>query len=239
MQSMSDVSLDSFDADAYNLHLTHVWSNNRTSAFTMPWDRTMTSPWQACKRMRTVFPDMVKSAMPPMPIQPDGVKPVDEVATDSAFRLAGLRVASNIDNRLWAEKLSWERRAAYKKWSAIILHEVGAWEIARLEVQCRSMEFARGGLLESIADSLGAKATSTLHNRASPLLQYISFYKERGKPCLPMHEFQVYDFLKACNHKAASFPRSFLMSVNFADHHFGLHGAASTPRGRSSCRGLP
>ena len=227
MQSMSDVSLDSFDADAYNLHLTHVWSNNRTSAFTMPWDRTMTSPWQACKRMRTVFPDMVKSAMPPMPIQPDGVKPVDEVATDSAFRLAGLRVASNIDNRLWAEKLSWERRAAYKKWSAIILHEVGAWEIARLEVQCRSMEFARGGLLESIADSLGAKATSTLHNRASPLLQYISFYKERGKPCLPMHEFQVYDFLKACNHKAASFPRSFLMSVNFADHHFGLHGAAS------------
>ena len=96
----------------------------------------MTTPWQVCKRMRTAFPDMIKSAIPPMPLQPERETPMDEVATDSAFRMAGLRAASSIDNRLWSEKLSWERKAAYKKWSAIILHEIGAWEIARLEVQC-------------------------------------------------------------------------------------------------------
>ena len=216
-----------FDDDAYNMHLAHVWTQNRSSAFTMPWDRVMTSPWQACKRMRTVYADMVKSAMPPMPVRQQQEVQLEEASTDSALKIAGIRAANNIDNRLWAEKLSWERRAAYKKWSSIILHEVGAWEIARLEVQCRAMEFARGGLLESIADALGAKATNTLHSRARPLLQYISFYKERGKPCMPLHEFQVYDFLKACNNRAASFPRSLLLSINFADHHFGLHGAAS------------
>lgn len=86
---------------------------------------------------------------------------------------------------------------------------------------------ARGGILESIGDALGAKATNTLHSRAGPILQYMNFYKERGKPCFPLHEFQVYDFLKACNDKAASFPRSLLLSINFADHHFGLHGASS------------
>ena len=234
---MTDDSSNSFDSDAYDIHLAHVWSSNKTAAFTMPWDRAMTTPWQACKRMRTVFPDMIKSAIPPMPLRPEREAPLDEVATDSAFRMAGLRVASSIDNRLWSEKLSWERKAAYKKWSAIILHEIGAWEIARLEVQCKVMEFARGGLLESIADALGAKATATLHNRASPLLQYISFYKDRGKPCMPLHEYQVYDYLKACNHKAASFPRSLLMSINFADHHFGFHGAASV-RASGRIKGL-
>lgn len=216
-----------FDDDAYSLHLAHIWSANRSSAFTMPWERTMATPWQACKRMRTVYPDMIRAAMPPMPIRPEPEQRVDETLEETAFKIAGLRAASNIDNRLWAEKLSWERKAAYKKWSAIILHEVGAWEIARLEIQCKSMEFARGGLLESIADALGSKATSTLHSRASPLLQYISFYKERGRGCMPLHEFQVYDFLKSSNHRAASFPRSLLMSINFADHHFGLHGAES------------
>lgn len=118
--------------------------------------------------MRTVYPDMVKVAMPPMPVRQLPDAQLDVYTDDSAFKVAGLRAASSIDNRLWAEKLSWERKAAYKKWSAIILHEVGAWEIARLEVQCKTMEFARGGLLESIADSLGAKSTSTLHNRAGP-----------------------------------------------------------------------
>ena len=226
-----------FDGDAYNLHLAHVWSSNRATAFTMPWERTMPSPWQACKRMRTVFPDMIKSAIPPMPATIQTDLQSDDVLEETAFKIAGLRVASNIDNRLWSEKLSWERRAAYKKWTAIILHEVGAWEISRLEIQCKSMEFARGGLLESIADALGSKATSTLHSRASPLLQYISFYKDRGKGCMPLHEFQVYDFLKSNNHRAASFPRSLLMSINFADHHFGLHGAESV-RASGRIKGL-
>ena len=236
MSFTDDANKNGFDRDAYNMHLAHVWNSNRTSAFTMPWERTMPSPWQACKRLRTVFPDMIKRPMPPMPIVQQDIQG-ETSFDDTAFKIAGLRVASNVDDRLWTEKLSWERKAAYKKWSAIILHEVGAWEVARLEIQCKSMEFARGGILESIADSLGAKATSTLHSRASPLLQYINFYKERGKCCMPLHEFQVYDFLKASTHRVASFPRSFLMSINFADHHFGLHGAESV-RASGRIKGL-
>eukprot|EP00435_Cladocopium_sp_Y103_P071370 s975_g37.t1 len=187
--------------------------------------------------MRTVYPEMVRSAMPPMPVKDVVQQCSNETAVDSAFRIAGIRAASNIDNRLWSEKLTWERKAAYKKWTSIILHEVGAWEVARLVLQCKTMEFARGGLLESITDALGSKATTTLHNRAGPILQHISFYKERGQPCFPVHEFQVYDFLKACSNRAASFPRSFLLSLNFADHHFGCHGAASV-RASGRIKGL-
>ena len=59
----------SFDSDAYSLHLAHVWNSNRASSFTMPWERVMPTPWQACKRMRTVYSDMVRVAMPPIPVR--------------------------------------------------------------------------------------------------------------------------------------------------------------------------
>ena len=39
----------------------------------------------------------------------------------------------------------------------IILRQVGAFDIARQQVTCHAMEFARGGLLESVKDSLGTK----------------------------------------------------------------------------------
>ena len=147
---------------------------------------------------------------------------------DSAFKVAGLRAASNMDNRLWSEKLSWERRAAYKKWSAIILHEIGAWDIARLEVQRETMEFARGGLLESISDALGAKSTNTLHSIGrGPGCSTSNSTKKGGRLACRCMNFTFTTFLKSCGGRAASFPRSFLLSVNFADHHFGFHGAGS------------
>ena len=177
--------------------------------------------------MRTAYAEMVRSVMPPMPGRQQQETQLEEAPTDRAFKTAGIRAASNIDNRLWAEKLAWERRAAYTKWALIFLYEVGAWETARLEFQCRAMEFARRGLLESIADALGAEATNTLHSGAGPRIQYINFYTERGKPCMSLHEAQVYDFLNVCSNRAAPFPRSLLLSPNFADHLFGFHGSTS------------
>ncbi|CAL1174242.1 unnamed protein product [Cladocopium goreaui] len=89
------------------------------------------------------------------------------------------------------------------------------------------MEFARGGLLESVKDSLGTKASSTLHARAGPILQYIQFCEDRGLQAFPLIEPVVYDYVKSCETKAATYARSFLLALSFTNFHFGLTGTLS------------
>ncbi len=97
-----------------------------------------------------------------------------------------------------------------------------AFDVARLQILSGSMEFARGGLSETIRDALGNKASSALHSRAGPLLRYIKFYSDIGLPSLPIEERRAYDFIKAMGDSAPPFPRSFMLSVSFATHILGL-----------------
>ena len=97
-----------------------------------------------------------------------------------------------------------------------------AFDVARLQILSGPMEFARGGLSETIRDALGNRASSTLHSRAGPLLRYIKFYSDRGLRSLPIEEWRAYDFIKAMADSAPSFPRSFTLSVSFATHILGL-----------------
>ncbi|CAK8986071.1 unnamed protein product [Durusdinium trenchii] len=99
------------------------------------------------------------------------------------------------------------------------------------------MEFAKGGLIESIKDALGPKATSTIHARASPVLQYIQFCKDRGIEPFPLVEHTCYDYVKSCEGRAATYTRSFLLSLSFANYHFGVQGA-DVVLGSSRIRGL-
>ena len=46
-----------------------------------------------------------------------------------------------------------------------------AFDVARLQILSGPMEFARGGLSETIRDALGNTASSTLHSRGGPLLR--------------------------------------------------------------------
>ena len=83
-------------------------------------------------------------------------------------------------------------------------------------------QFATGGLIESIQDSFADKATSTLHQRAGPLIRYVSFWKSRDSVCLPVREEQLYDYMKANADSAPTYVRSLLVSVSFAKHLLGL-----------------
>ena len=143
-----------------------------------------------------------------------------------AFKAAGIALRSSNDSRLWQERLSWERKAAYKKWTTLISKHFNAWEICRQLWAGNSVKLAQGGLLESVMDALGNKATSTIHAMVSPLIQLTHHYEQQGLCCFPLTESLVFDFMKENPCKAPSFHRSLLLSISFASFHFGLDGAS-------------
>lgn len=116
---------------------------------------------------------------------------------DDAFTKIGLRAAKAGDKRLWEDRLSWERKCAYKKWRGLICIKISAWDIGRKVANSRDLEFARGGLNESVKDALSTRATSTLHARAAPLLKYVKFCRDRGKDPFPITESAIYDYVKS------------------------------------------
>jgi len=192
----------------------------------MPWELSMNTPWDACKRLRTNKIDL-HGPLPPVPVTAKVFHSECAATEILSFKQIGVKAAKHADDRLWSDKLSWERKCAYKKWVSIILRQVGAFDIARQQATCHTMEFARGGLLESVKDSLGTKASSTLHSRAGPILQYIQFCEDRGLQAFPLIEPVVYDYVKSCETKAATYARSFLLALSFTNFHFGLTGTLS------------
>lgn len=146
--------------DVYEQHFRHIWTSNHISNFKTPWELTMTTPWEACKRLRTIRAD-IRGPSPPVSIASGGCQTKHPDIEVVSFKQVGIKALKGADDRLWKDKLSWEHKCAYKKWVGI-LNQVGAFDIARQQATCHAMEFARG-LIESIKDSLGAKASSTLH----------------------------------------------------------------------------
>ena len=188
----------------------------------MPWDLKLETIEDVVEKARNVF--TISGQIPPLPVaRPDALVQTDMVA-GSCFQQAGLKFAKTTDDRLWKERLSWERKCAYKKWSVLVLEDIGAWELGRQVAVSGQLSFAKGGLMESLHDALGNKATSTLHARAGPLLRYVKFWKDLGCPFFPISEPMVYDYLKAWPEAAPSAFRSLLLSLSFAFHVLGLNG---------------
>ena len=211
------------DMQSYNQHLQFCWNSCRkTQILTMPWDARLKMPHEIMSDAFKVMP--MSGQMPPVPIAQQSTQPSGGTVEHSVFHKAGLRFAKATDERLWKEKLSWERKCAYKKWSSLILEQISAWEIGRQVASSGQMSFAQGGLMESLHDALGTKATSTLHARAGPLLRYVGFWKDVGCKCFPITEPMLYDYLKAWDGAAPSAYRSLLLSLSFSSHVLGLQG---------------
>eukprot|EP00435_Cladocopium_sp_Y103_P033579 s3354_g8.t1 len=143
------------------------------------------------------------------------------VTSCSSFADAGLKLTRKTDERFWEQQISFERKAAYKKWTMSILSNPGAWSVARPKRGENLIDLMRNGISESIKDCLGVKATSTLHNRVNPLIRYAQFAKEVNVDPFPIQEPVAYQFVKSKD-VAPTFPRSFITSVAFAKHVLGL-----------------
>ena len=187
----------------------------------MPWALALP---QQVDRIGVIQPvPAVRGSLAPIPRfdlvtgQPEAVMPSRSEA--SAFSMAGLKLSTSTES--WKHKVQHERRAALKKWLALVRLDPLAWEIGR---QALPLPHG-GGLLESITDALASKATGTLHARAGPVLRFAAFCDENGEAPWPLREDMVYAYFKELNKKCAqTHLRSCLIAMSFAMHVLGLYG---------------
>ena len=214
--------------DSYSAHLQFLVSCNRQTSFKQPWELSMSTPMDVCNKRFKCDGFFKNVVMPPIP------KPLTtaefaskfQCGTLDAFKDAGLSLKKKSDDKLWEERLSFERKAAYKKWNTIILKQIGAFDISRNLIGNENiMKTMRFGLTESVMDALGMKATSTLHARSGPMVHYIDFCERNQLTCFPLVEQLVYEYAKSCENRAPTYLRSFMLAISFAKFHFGLHGA--------------
>ena len=215
------------DTSQFCMHARHSWLSNSVSNLKLPWDFKMNDQFDLVEKARKGLLRTV-GVMPPVPLleqpQPEPFESKFAIGSDRNFSVKALH---NAHRRSWSEQINYDRKCAYRKWIAIVSENAMAFEVARLQMLSGPMEFAKGGLAESIHDALGNKSSSTLHARAGPILRYIKFCTDRNVRSLPLEEYRVYDFIKAMQDSAPSFPRSFLLSVSFATHILGLIGGAA------------
>ena len=216
---------DVADTAAFSMHVRHCWLANNSSNLKMPWELRLLDQFDVVQRFHSSL-FKTRGAMPPPPAAV--LSPGDDLDEEHRYRTAdpcfGARALQNAQRRSWKDQLNYERRCAYRKWVSIVSSNPMAFEVARLQILAGPMEFAKGGLAESISDSLGNKSSNTLHARAGPLLRYLKFCEDRDARAFPLEEGKVYDYVKAMQDSAPSYPRSFLMSVSFSTHLLGLLG---------------
>ena len=201
-------------------HTRHVWTAMHSSGMKLPWELTLPmlnkDALEPFHKRTKLLGNTGPCCMSP---QADPGDLFDQKR--SSYADAGLRLMRKTDENFWQQQISFDRKAAYKKWTSLIMEEPGSWVISRPRKGDGLFELLQHGLVESIRDALGVKATSTLHGRANPLLRYVQFAKKNDVPPFPMKESIAYAFLKETD-TAPTFPRSFITSVAFAKHVLGL-----------------
>eukprot|EP00435_Cladocopium_sp_Y103_P044655 s723_g12.t1 len=219
---------DHVDTSQFCMHARHSWLANNVTTLKMPWDFKLVDQFDRISSFNSGLLRTV-GTMPPLPAV-EGMS-TDDATSSQAYARSdpsfGPKALQNAHKRSWHEKVDYERKCAYRKWISIVSANPMAFEVARLQILSGPMEFAKGGLAESISDALGNKSSSTLHSRAGPLLRFIKFCNDRDIPCFPLEEHKVYDFIKSIDNCAPSFPRSFMLSVSFATHILGLMGGVA------------
>ena len=164
---------------AWGMHLKQSLRSS-TSSFMpkLPWETIRETPVERLKKRIKAFPlkmSMVRDDWIHQPHFEAGS--VEEAPlVRSAFSKAGLKACKAGDERLWAERLSNEKKTAIKKWIIIILEDPLAWEIGRQQYKEVTMMFARGGLQESVCDALASRSSATLHTLG-----------QQGKPSDKVH----------------------------------------------------
>lgn len=208
--------------DHAQFHVRHAWTVLHSSNISMPWERNLQSVlrdglFQTHKRFK------VAGNLGPAGGGQVEQKELQAIVKDRVAD-AGIRLSKATGEGFWELKLSADRKAACKKWSALATSNAMVWRVSRPKPGQEVMDVIREGVAESIKDCLGVKATSALHARAGPLIRYAQYAKENGNEAFPVREHVAYSFLKQGSF-AASFPKSFITSVAFAKRVLGLQEA--------------
>ena len=219
-----------FDADVYQMHVHASWNRMSKSARKMPWEFSHESVCDKLCWWNHAIPRPV-GLMPPIPkFQPSTAERGREVFQATLCN----RLVEPSKDIGWEPKLAAEREAALVKWTALVANNPDAWKVVDRvkEDDDESCSF-EAALCMSIKDSLASRATSTLHNRAGPLIRYAMCWRDKSMKFFPVEEKQVYAFIRDGTAHAATFPRSLTMSLTFAYYVLGLKGVENVlPSGR-------
>ncbi|CAE7258351.1 unnamed protein product, partial [Symbiodinium natans] len=127
--------------------------------------------------------------------------------------------------KAWIDLQSEERSLAIAKWQRIILVEPLAFGLARDFHASKAAGLGTGPFLNSVADALAVKATSTLHSRANALMRYVAWASGKTAIVFPAAEPLVYAYFDDVKDKAAPTSlKSVLSAFAFAKYVVGLKG---------------
>ena len=209
--------MTSFDYNADNQHLQSCWNNVRMDkVWCMPRYLKLKTPRNLAARIHDVV--CISFQMPPPPLLGQVLVSAAEKMEGSVLCQVGLKFTKCAVDRIWKERLGWEKKWAYKKWNTLILEDIGAWELGRQVATSLQLGFARSGLMESLHDSLGNRTTSALHARAGPLMRYVKFWEEIDCKVFPASEPRAHDYLKAWPDAAPSVYRSLSLPLSCLYH---------------------
>ena len=211
----SSLSSGAVSQDSFEKHLASCIRSTSSSAFRQTWELNK-PPLQLLQDFS------LPKRVGPLPLIDLGVDL--DVCPSVVVETQLFKLRRTVDARTWEEKINIHLIAAIRKWAGIVLSFPLAFDVGRRFFTNHSL--APGGIHEMLKHVFAGKSAGTSHNRANPMLRYISWCGKRGYDAFPLEEEKCYEFALDSDHAAPTFLRSFLVSVTFGHFVLGITGSA-------------
>ena len=141
------------------------------------------------------------------------------LTVSSVSQLALSRVRADAS---WSAHLEMRLQSAIQKWVSIVLEDPLSFDVGR---RCALRPAGMLRFVRAYCIRFREKSSGTLHNRAGPLLRFLSWAKRRQMRPLPLRECDVYEFLLDLEDASApSFGKALLSSIAFCKLVLGAEG---------------
>ena len=209
------------ESEAFSEHLQFCERISKKSAWKYPWELGLLH--QLPQLHELPKPIGMTPLIPIAAQQEDATRQIGDEAKTSLCRKFITR-QPQID---WEVKLNSLRDAAIVRWQKILMRDPMSFEVSKLHLASTSQGFKTCSLAETLRNVMSSKSSSTLNNRAGPLLRYVHHCECTSVTAFPMNEPAVYAYMlhEECNDAAPTYLKSFLSSLAFSLHVLGLHSA--------------
>ena len=204
-------------AEAFGSYEAHLAACNRKfnkSGFQRSWDFGL-------KPTATSFAGVVcaRGPLPLLMAVPVPKMGPSRPTVSSVIQLALGRVRADAS---WSAHLEKKLQSAIQKWVCIVLEDPLSFDVGR---RCAAAACQDAALSQGLLHTFSGKSSGTLHNRAGPLLRFLSWAKRRQMRPLPLRECDVYEFLLDLEDASApSFGKALLSSIAFCKFVLGAEG---------------
>ena len=211
-------------ATAFQEHVNFCERAMKRSAFKYPWELGFLA-----EKDNTRFPFGPIGAAPLVPalFRPDDDElKSDQMSSTSVFDQHCRKLFCRLPKIEWDVHLDTQRNAGLAKWHKIVMKDPISFEVCRTFFNSVKAGLHTGRLQDDLKNVFAGKSTSTLHNRAGPMMRYIHFCEGAQFKPFPICEEVVYSFMQREEQSAApTFLKSFMCSLGFSLYVMGLTSA--------------